>query len=238
MYFYSSFSISSVQTPKRLVTLINNNYNVRMTDKVSTSTGFLVLTVIKISLWFDLLSWMCMKASRSSTYIKRLRLGLWWNSDFSPKMMKMFYSLVIRQAQWNITLQKHANIILKSTILCYPHKVSLKDPQANFIQPFSPWCSAQCLFTCQHYELKYQLTQPINDNSINPISARLAKIKNHPSLTFERARCFKPISRGLGHSDELVITWVYTVTLSGGLGSLYNPLSQLSPSISDPPAVD
>ena len=27
-------------------------------------------------------------------------------------MMKMFYSLVIRQAQWNITLQDHTNIIL------------------------------------------------------------------------------------------------------------------------------
>ena len=46
--------------------------------------------------------------------------------DFSTKIMKMFYSLVIIQAQWNITLQKHTNIILKSTILCYPHKVSLK----------------------------------------------------------------------------------------------------------------
>ena len=31
------------------------------------------------------------------------------------KMMKMFNSLVIRQAQWNIILQKHRNI-LKSTI--------------------------------------------------------------------------------------------------------------------------
>ena len=35
--------------------------------------------------------------------------------------MKMVYSLVIRQAQWNITLQTHTNIILKSLILCYPH---------------------------------------------------------------------------------------------------------------------
>ena len=43
--------------------------------------------------------------------------NLGWNSDFSPKMMKMFYSLVIRQAQWNTTLQKHTNIILKFTIL-------------------------------------------------------------------------------------------------------------------------
>ena len=32
-------------------------------------------------------------------------------------------SLVMKQAQWNITLQKHTNIILKSTILCYPHNV-------------------------------------------------------------------------------------------------------------------
>ena len=38
----------------------------------------------------------------------------------------MFYSLiVIRQAKWNTTLQKHTDIILQSTILCYPHKVSL-----------------------------------------------------------------------------------------------------------------
>ena len=47
------------------------------------------------------------------------------NSDFSPKMMKKFYSLIIRQAQWKTTLQKHTNIILKATILEYPHKVSL-----------------------------------------------------------------------------------------------------------------
>ena len=31
--------------------------------------------------------------------------------------MKIFYSLVIIQAQWNITLQKHTNIILKYTVL-------------------------------------------------------------------------------------------------------------------------
>ena len=42
---------------------------------------------------------------------------LWWNSDFSPKMMKMFYSLVTIKAQWNIALQKHTNVILKSTVL-------------------------------------------------------------------------------------------------------------------------
>ena len=30
----------------------------------------------------------------------------------------MFYSLVIIQAQWNTTLQKHTDIILKSTVLC------------------------------------------------------------------------------------------------------------------------
>ena len=35
------------------------------------------------------------------------------------------YSLVIRQAQWNTTLQKHTNINLETTILCYPHKVAL-----------------------------------------------------------------------------------------------------------------
>ena len=38
-------------------------------------------------------------------------------------MMKIFYSLVIRQAQWNTTLQKDTDIILKSTILHYPRKV-------------------------------------------------------------------------------------------------------------------
>ena len=35
---------------------------------------------------------------------------------------KMFYSLIIIEAQWNLTLQKHTNIILKIIILCYPHK--------------------------------------------------------------------------------------------------------------------
>ena len=40
--------------------------------------------------------------------------------------MKMFYSLVTRQAQWNTNLQKHTDIILISTILCYLDKVSLQ----------------------------------------------------------------------------------------------------------------
>ena len=47
------------------------------------------------------------------------------NSGFSPKIVKIFYSLFIGQVQYNTTLQKHTNIILKSTIFCYPHEVSL-----------------------------------------------------------------------------------------------------------------
>ena len=58
------------------------------------------------------------------------------------KMIKIFYFLLIRQAQWNTTLQKHTNIILKSTILNYSYKVCL---QRNCLKSGLGWRSGICL---------------------------------------------------------------------------------------------
>ena len=55
----------------------------------------------------------------------------WWNSDFSPKRMKMFSALLFHHQTSSMnhhlreTHEKHTNIILKSTILCYLHNASL-----------------------------------------------------------------------------------------------------------------
>ena len=68
----------------------------------------------------------------------------WWgiSSHWKPVVKFWFptqndedvlYSLGIRQAQWNSTLQKHTNGILKSTILCYPRKVFLKSTRFRWI---------------------------------------------------------------------------------------------------------
>ena len=88
------------------------------------------------------------------------------------------------QAQWNTTLQKHTNISLKSTVLCYPHKVSLKS---------SPLVLATLCTTI----LPAQLTATIQF-SLDIFPSWLEKVDSveEKAMCLEQWLCYIDIARG------------------------------------------
>ena len=56
-------------------------------------------------------------------------------------MTKMFYSLVIRQAQWNTTFQKHMDLIEVRSIVLSSQSISLRtDIYCKLhVKPDTPW---------------------------------------------------------------------------------------------------